>query len=284
MDHGLARTHRDSGRAPGLVQPSDRRAGSPPTAVREGRSLQSRLRSARPGPPLLRDREPHEPVVGHPRARAVCSSMPRRCSTTTPRSACRSSTPSPPTAARSRRRSSSIYIERAGGRYPRTLVVNHRDKILKALDQDPLPARGQAECRRLGGGHRPLRLARGSGGRPRGSRLRPGRNRARAGVPRIGRGGDRAGRGHGRPVPVRDPHRPRAAGRLQPVARQQSSARRPSPAHGHPARGLPGGHPGPASASLAQRARGGHGDRAPPHARRRHRHRRRGVPGAKRDG
>jgi len=30
-------------------------------------------------------------------------------------------------------------FERAGARYPRTVVVNHRDKILKALDQIPFP-------------------------------------------------------------------------------------------------------------------------------------------------
>jgi hypothetical protein len=30
-------------------------------------------------------------------------------------------------------------LERVGARYPRTVVVNHRDKILKALDQIPVP-------------------------------------------------------------------------------------------------------------------------------------------------
>ena len=108
-------------------------------------------------------------------------------------------------------------FEQLGIRYPRTVVVNHRDQVLKALDAVRFPACRQAERWGLGRGHRPVRDAGRACRRARHVAVRSRRDRAGAGVHRVrGRGG-RARRSAGRSIPLRDSHRAPGRRGLQPL-------------------------------------------------------------------
>ncbi len=193
-----------------MVEPAHRRAPGAPPAVRAHRPFQPRLRPPGPRGPVLGDREPDQPLVGHARARRRPV---LRGGTAQPLRLARGAGDQPGGGLPGRE------VEGAPARSPgarRRALPAHGRRQSPRPDREgarpgAVPARGEAEHRRLRGGDRPVRLARRPGGGRRPPRLRAGRHRARAGVPRVRRGGDRPGGGDGRPLPLRDPDRARRA-------------------------------------------------------------------------
>ena len=103
--------------------------------------------------------------------------------------------------------------ERLGVRYPRTVVVNHRDQVLKALDRVRFPLVIKPNVGGSGAGIVRFGAREQLRGATAGAGLRARWHRVGAGIHRVGGGGHRARGGDGRAVPLCHPNR--AAGQCR---------------------------------------------------------------------
>jgi hypothetical protein len=216
-DDGATRgTHRHPGRASGVVPTPPRRARSARTPVGEDRPLEPPVRSPRSARAVLGHRQPDEPHVPHawPQGRPLL----------------RRGAPRPLRVPRDPRRESRRRLPLREVQGPPAGALRARGRAVSPEPgrEPPDPGPGgpgrsppaggrQAEHRRIGCRHR----AGGLEGAARIGARSPGpwsgRHGARAGVRRADWGRDRPRRGAGRRVPLRDPHRARRRGRVQPL-------------------------------------------------------------------